>query len=463
MKRSRSRLTTVLLIFLILFFGLIIYLLYFQLVKADDLRQNPLNMRNTVNESQFARGLFYDRQGRALYTRRKKDDGTFVRYANHPYLYSHIIGYNSPIYGKSGLEATYNRYLLNISEDDPISKLQGAILGHGVGNDVYLTIDDDLQAMAYNGLEGKKGAVICMNPKTGEILAMASRPSFDLNTLDQNWQTYVEDDANAPLYDRAGMGLYPPGSTMKVVTSLGILQEGVDLDYFDDGTAVINGFSFKNYNDRAFGSISLREALIYSANTYFADKIQEVSPKKMQEVADACYFNKKIPFDIPVKMSRAEYKSSMDDTLLGAQAFGQGEILASPLNMLMVYSAIGNGGEMVQPRLVDRVQKPEGEVLKETSPKVISELDPEDCKQVSSYLKDVAQQTGFTSQVPYVVPAGKTGTADSKDNQLHAWYAGYAPADDPTFAVVVLVENGGHGGEVARPIAGQLMNYWFSR
>lgn len=463
MKRSKGSLLTILTFMVALFLLVALDLTYFEIFKADKLRSHPQNMRNWVDESRFGRGRFMDRNGFMIVVREKREDGTFYRYSTSPRMYAHIIGYNSKVYGKTGLEKSLNSELLNLSNDNPIAALRGQVLSEGVGNDIQLTIDQNLQYQAYLAMSAYKGACIAMNPKTGEIYCDVSVPSFDTNNLESNWDQLISSE-NAVLFNRAHLGLYPPGSTMKAISSMAILEAGKETIVNDQGRAEINGYKIQNYGGNAYGRIDMRGALIHSSNIYFAEVSQKVSPEIFHRTANAFYFNRQIPFDMNLAISRANFYQGMDKTLLAADSFGQGEVLATPMNMLMVYSAIGNQGKMMKPYLVKRILSPQGTPIRTQEPVQISTLDPYRSKKISDYLHSAAAENGVESRVGSVRVAGKSGTAEIKQgSSTDAWYICYGPAEDPTFAICVLLEDhGGTGMDYAMPIAAQLMNFWFS-
>lgn len=461
MIRSKRRLITLLTVILSLFIGTVLYLTYFELVKASDLRNHALNMRNWIDETKFGRGIFLDRNNTEIVSRSKNSDGSYVRTVNYPHMYSQIIGYNSETYAKSGLEKSMNHELLNLSKDNPFSAIRGKILNPGVGNNVRLTIDNDLQYTAYTALEGNRGAAVAFQPQTGQILAMVSLPSYNVNELDTSWNQLI-DDPNSPLYNRATQGLYAPGSTMKLISGMTLLEAGIDLNYKDEGTTTINGYQYQNVNKKAYGEISLREALMHSSNVYFADKSKELSTEQLQATVNEFAFNEKIPLEIETNASRAVYKEGMDINVKASDTFGQGEILASPLNMAMAYAAVGNRGNMMRPTLVDAVLSPDGTVIRQQVASVFKQLDSAKSEQLSAYLKDTADANGLNDLLT-VQGAGKTGTAQTDSGGNNAWCCAYAPAKNPTIAVAVVIENGGWGYEKALPACASIINQWFHR
>ena len=461
MNRSKNRMLTLLAILMIMFLALALYLAYFELVKAPNLRKNPLNMRNWVDESKFGRGKFLDRNGEVLVNTEKNKDGKYVRYAKYPYLYSHTIGYNSVKYGKSGLEKVLNNDLLNLGQDNPIAELRGKVLNPGQGNDIMLTIDHKLQKKAYELLKGSKGAVVCLNPKNGDVYAMVSRPSFSVEDLEENWESLTQ-NTEGVFVNRAIQGIYPPGSTIKALSSMAIIEAGVDRNYVDTGTITVEGKPYKNASGKVNGKLDLEKALVKSSNVYFVAKSLASGPQVFKDVFDNFAFNKKIPFELDVKTSHSEFQWGMDKNELALESFGQGKMTVSPPHLAMAYGAIANQGNMMRAHIVKKVVSPSGSVVKDNEGELLEKLSSLNAQTVSDYLESCASSYG-ADRISGIKMCGKTGTAESAKASTHAWFAGFAPAQNPDFVVVVVLEDDGRlGVKAAMPIGAKLVNYWFS-
>lgn len=461
MKRSRTRMLLLLSILLLVFFVLALYLAYFELVKAPALAKHPANPRNWVDESHFARGLFLDRTGRPLMAREEADKGgRSGRYCLYPKEYAHVIGYHSRTYGQSGLEKSCQASLLNLPDDNFLSELRGKVLHPGVGNDVRLSIDHELQHFATKALEGHRGAFVALNPKTGEVYAMVSAPSFDLNRVDRNWANLLEAEGDV-LVNRAVQGRYTPGSVLKAISSFALLDGRAAGQMKDDGVVRIDGYEFQNYGKKAFGPIGLKEALIHSSNVYFASQAQLAGPEVFRTCFTQFLFNQKIPFDLAVTPSKAVFSEGMERTLLASNAFGQGKVTTSPLHLALCYGAIANHGIMMAPHLVGSIQSPKGEVLRETAPRKIAQVSRSWADQVAEDLKETARENGGQDQ-SIVSLAAKTGTAQLGDGRTHSVYCAFAPTEDPTFAMALVLEGDGRSGRAgAQPLAIAIMNDWF--
>lgn len=299
-----------------------------------------------------------------------------------------------------------------------------------------------------------------MNPITGEVYAMVSLPDFNPSTLKENWNNIVEDE-NSPLLNRATSGLYTPGSTFKVITTIAAIETtDLDREYECTGSTIIDGYELKDYNGKAHGKLNLEDALVKSCNTYFAEKGVLIGKDKLGEVADRFMVNKKIPFDIPVAKSTFPYKENIGKTDIAASSIGQGKILMTPLNMALIASGIANKGDIVRPVLVKEIISPEGKVIKNNQPQIISRgADIFTANEVKNMMVEgVKRGTSKNASIKNIRVAGKTGTAENTSGKAHAWFIGFAPADNPKIAVAVaLEEDGTTGGQTAAPIARNIM------
>lgn len=452
-----TRIIFVMVFFIIIFLFIVIYLVYFQLFKAEGLASNDHNKRNWVDENAIERGNIYDTNGKLLVYSEKDEYGNSHRVYNFGAVDSSFTGFNSVQYGKSGLEKSYNKQLLNLS-DQPISKFRGMVEKTGVGNNLNLTINQEIQDIAYKHLENRTGSIVVMNPKTGEVLAMISNPSFDPNTLDNDWGQLVQND-DGPLLNRVSQGIYRPGSTFKIVTATAILDKGIDQNYNDTGTETIQGYDIKNFDDQVFGPLNLRSAFINSVNTYFASKTDLMGKDSFKESAEKFMFNKKYEFDLSTVESKIPF-DDLNQADLAMTGFGYGKTQVTPLHMAMITSAIANDGKMMEPILVKSVMNKDGKTIEEKNPNVLSTVtSPETAQTIRDLMVGVVNEgTGRQAYQSGVQIAGKTGTADRENGSTDAWFVGFAPAYDPKIAIVVILENDGStGGESAAPIGGSLI------
>lgn len=446
-----------------LFLGAIIYLSYFYIFEADTVRNHPSNRRGYIEEAQIKRGDIYDRNGELLATS-KGEPGNYHREYSYPILYSHIIGYSHPSLGKSGLEASRNDDLLNRNSNRAIVLISNWLSNKKQdGNSLILTVDTQVQSKARELLEenAERGSIVVMNPKTGEIYALVSLPDFNAMSVAEDWNSLQENKAGA-LLNRSINGRYPPGSTFKVITAASILEGNMDLSYEDKGIQTIDGRDFKNAEGAVYGNVDLKDAMTHSVNTYFVSKGAALGKEKLGSTADQFYFNKKIPFDLPVSPSVFDYKKNIPKTTLAASAIGQGDVLVTPLHMAMVASAVANDGKMMEPILVREVEDPKGKSIRKHDAKVLQEsIGEETAKTLNEYMISVVENgTGKRAAMRRTKVAGKTGSAENASGENHAWFIGYAPANDPQVAVSVIVEQAGRsGGSIAAPMARDIIAY----
>lgn len=461
----------VLIVFLLLFVALISYFSYFAIVKGDKIAYNPRNQRLDAKRNAVLRGTIYDRDGNALTKSEKTDKSTQTREYIGGVAFTHIIGYNSKTYGRSGLEDTFDKELMAGSEFSFFDRFKDPQkIENQVGNSIKLTIDSELQNLAYNQLKntGLNGAVVVINPKNGEILALASTPSYDANDLEKSWKAIV-DNPNKPLINRALSGVYPPGSTFKVVTTVSGLENMDDIEdklFNDQGKLTFEGtnFTLSNYGGKAMGKINLETAFVKSSNVYFGNLAMELSNKKLKNTADRFYFNKEIDTEgFYISTSKFPEIASSDRTNIAQSGIGQSEILATPMQMALVASAIANDGVLMKPKLVSEIINSEGETLKIIPDEELGRVtSSEIADKVTAYMRKVVTKgTGTAAAVKGLEVCGKTGTADharsiTNEAAAHSWFIGFAPQDNPQIALAVIVEEGGTGGSTAAQIASKV-------
>ena len=446
----------------VLFLSLIGYLTYFTLLPSAIIAHHGLDKRQWIYETSTLRGIIYDRNDTVLaYT-----DPEDMQLRIYPYgsLYSHVIGYSSMVYGKSQLESVYNDYLVGRDDFTIALGISGAA---EYGFDLTLTIDHELQQVAEQNMKGN-GAVVAINPKTGEVLALVSKPDFNPNEaeLEAIWGEITESQ-DAPLFPRATRGLYAPGSTFKIITSAAAIEQGLDDRTFeDDGTVTIGGKIFKNYSNKKMGSLDLSRAFQLSSNIAFCILGSEMGGEVLSSVAGKFGFEKQTEFDLETSTSRFPIKS-MSETDSAAAAIGQWEVLATPLEMALVTATIANNGIMQNPYILERATNYNGAIIDEhdmqTGTRVISTATAR--KIQAMMVETVKEGTGRSSALNDVQIAGKTGTAENEmTGKEHAWFVAYAPAENPTIAVAVIVEySGTSGSESAAPIAREVIRNWVTR
>ena len=459
-KRIIAVMTTVLALFLII----VIYLTYFVIFVAPNIKNSTYNPRIWEKEENVLRGEIYDRSGTVLARSEQTKSGQKRIY---PYgsLYAHTIGYNCRNYGKTNLELTFNEYLLKTKTSFKIKKdVENGEVKLEEGANLSLTLDNSMTELAAKQLGKNYGAVVAMSPKTGEVYCLYSNPSFDPNesSLMKNWQELTQSE-DSPFFARATQGQYAPGSTFKVITASAGIASG-DGDYIteDTGKTKVGGKEFKNASEKAFGEVDMRIAIKNSSNVYFTELSKMIGKENLQNTAKNFFVTQKVPFDIDTRATNLEF-DSFDDAELASVAIGQGKLQVSPFNMAIAACAIANDGVIMKPYMVEKAAYDTGEVLYESQPEILMKAtDRKTALLVRDYMKDcVKSGTGTRAAVRGIEVAGKTGTAENeKKGKTHAWFIGMAPADNPQIVVCVMQEYSGRGGGSAcAPIASQIISY----
>lgn len=447
--------------FILMFLLLVVNLTYLQFFVASELSAKPENIRPLLNERKVKRGDVVSADGKVLATSREVDGG-YKRYYPYGEMTAFITGFYSTKYGRSGLELTYDEYLSGQTKVSSIDDYIERLLGRDVpGNKITLSLDMDIQRVATEALGSNKGAVVVLNPKTGAVLALVSKPGFDPNKVEENWRL-LAGSPDGVMVDRALRGRFIPGSSFKIVTAAAALESGlVSTDIAFDGSSSIkiHGGKVTNYEGIGYGNISFEEAFIKSVNTVFGQVGKDLGGKKMVEAAKSFGLGSKIPFDLTTKEGGVPRASDMDELEVAWMAVGQGRTLATPLNMALVGAAVANDGGIMQPYLVERIEEHDGNVVFSRRTQVWMRPMSKDTAETLKGLmeKVVTEGTGKRAQIESIRVAGKTGTAEVGDKPPHAWFVSFAPVEDPQVVVVVVVENGGQGGRVAAPIAREIL------
>ncbi|MDO8886811.1 penicillin-binding transpeptidase domain-containing protein [Candidatus Oleimmundimicrobium sp.] len=456
-----KRLYTLGIFFSIVFVVLIINLTYLQVFAAHKIVSHPENKRSLAKDASIERGKIFSSDGELLADNTVVNN-TYVRIYPQEKITSALVGFNDITYGRAGIELTYNDYLLGrrtmVSAEDYIKKITGDKVP---GNDVTLTINFPLQKEAFELLADKRGAIVVLNPKTGAILAMATNPTFDPNNINENWTNLIK-DSSAPLINRGAQGLYPPGSSFKIITASAAVDSGISSPasiYKGPGEIKISGNTISNYDKKDFGEIPLNEAFALSVNTVFAQIGLELGAKQLVEYAENFGFNHKIPFDLSVNTSTIPSPNKMDEVALAWSSVGQANVLATPLQMALAGASIANKGTIMKPCLIKEIRDHNDILIRKfESKKWLKPISEASAIEITDMMiKVVEDGTGKAAQIPNVKVAGKTGTAEVANDAPHAWFIGFAPAENPQVVVVVIIENSGYGGKVTAPIAKKII------
>ena len=454
-------------LFVIGFVALVGVLAYWQVYARESLATDPANRLQSRRVQEVPRGLILAGDGQTELARSEQDNnGTYERIYPEGPLYSGVTGYWSTKYGASGLEISQNNNLSGAGEPETLDELMNQFSGlDEAGNDVELTLDPELQRLAYDGLASSstgRGAAVALDPKNGEILSLVSYPSFDPNNIDDNFEELAE-DPSFPLVNRATQGLYPPGSTFKVITAAAALEAGVKPSdrYRDTGTYETPGYSVYNYRARVYGQQDFQGALTYSINTIFARIANEsIGAESLAQTAEDFGYGDAYE-DFPLQVAPSVLgppPAQWDQGNIAQISFGQQTVQSNVFEMGLVAGAIANGGTLMEPRLVREVRSPDGSILDRPTSRVHSRaLDGETAQTLNDMMQRAITDYETGAEIPGIKVAGKTGTAEAPNDELHSWFISFAPADDPEIAIAVLVENGQEGYKSALPIARRLM------
>jgi peptidoglycan glycosyltransferase len=446
---------------------------YWTMVASDELSGDAFNPRLVAALRDRPRGKIIDSEGTVLAESVKLADGYARRYADRSL--SQVVGYASFKYGASGIEAAYADSLIGQDPGDPLSSWRARYFNeHEEPGAVVLTIVPRVQKAALDALTatGRKGAIIAIDPRTGAILASVSLPNYDASqvanpaTEDVAWQQ-VNGDVGKPLIDRARSGLYAPGSTFKTITGAAALESAVNPDTkvrVDDPWQADKswGTYFVRSSSQAHGDYSMADGFRLSENIYFAKVGLQIGGPKIAEYASRFGIGAAPKCDIPAARGQLSNTGALDrPTLIADTAYGQGELLVSPLQMALVASAIGRGGVMPTPHYAKEVRDSAGNIIRTVAPGASGQvISPETAAKINGYLVGAVEGPGafaFGAKISGVRVAGKTGTAENPAGPPHGWFIGFAPAENPTVAVAVIIENAGQGGVDAAPLGGRVM------
>ncbi len=444
------------------FVGLVIltmgYFTYFIIARSDEVINSTYNKRQEILANRVIRGEIRSANGEVLAQTVVDEEGNETREYPYGAVFAHVVGRFSK--GKAGIEESDNIHLLT-SNMNSFDVMYADLIGEkSKGDNVITTLDTKLQQIAYDALGNYRGAVVVMEPSTGKILAMVSKPSYDPNEIDQIWEEIVADEqTESVLLNRATQGLYPPGSTFKVLTALEYMRENAtypNYEYNCDGSIEYEGMTIHCYNNKAHGELDLPLSFAKSCNTSFASIGQNINIDSFYKLCNDFLFNTNLPIDITSNKSSFTLQKGVSGVKEAMQtAIGQGNTLITPLHNAMIAATIANGGVMMKPYVVDRIENADGGKVKRYSPQLIAK--PMTALE-SDYLGEmmrmvVTDGTGSKLEDLKVEAAGKTGSADHGGGKAHAWFIGYAPYDNPEIAISVIVESVGTGSDYAVPIA----------
>lgn len=472
-EKLRRNIIRILIVFSIAFLLLVGYLSYFVIKYGENITASPYNRRNRDKENEVLRGDIYDRDKTLIVGSARLEDNTQKRVYKKGYEqpYAPIVGYYSRKYGMSGLEQVYTKEFLDDNMLNPFKLVRDIITsGDRKGNSLVLTVDSSLQKTAYEALGANKGAVAAMDPKTGEILCMVSKPVFNPATIDKDWESLSKQYDKGPFLNRAIQpGLYPPGSTFKIIVAGEAIENIKDAEkksYDCTGDLEIGKYKLSDFGNERHGRINLHEALVHSCNITFGKVGMELGIDRLKSGAEDFYFNKRIDFELPVAVSQFPNLDKSRKDSLAQSSIGQHQVTVTPLQMLLAASAMANKGTIMKPYLVASIIDSYGGIVYKRNPEVLSQPVKEDtADKVTNMMIDVVKRgTGKNARISGVEVAGKTGTAEVGENiPPHSWFVAFAPADDPKIAISVIVENGETGGGKAAAVAREIIKEYLKK
>jgi len=453
----------------ILMVALMVNVAWIQVFHAGSLRAAPENHRLVAQQLRVKRGRILGFDGSVIAGVRRRS-GFYYRTYPHGPIAPQIVGYDSARYGQTGIESSMNTFLSGT--DVGASGLVDRLLGrHSPGADVRLTIVPAVQKVAQSALAGQVGAIVALDPRTGAVLAAASAPSYDPARIDTTFPR-LSRQRGAPLLSRTTQGLYPPGSSFKVVTATAGLNLGKvtpTTPFVDTGTYPIYGGKVTNYHGEVFGAHDFTQALTYSINTTFAKVGTLVGQAALIAQMRRYGFYQTPPLELPAGLvyPSGRYNgahllptgAAMDPLAVAWAAVGQENVLATPLQMALVAAGVANGGQVMKPYLVQRVTSASGQTLLTAAPSVWTTATTAATAQtLNGMMQQVVNAgTGTAAALSGIRVAGKTGTAQRGSSNV-AWFIAFAPADAPKVAVAVTIENTQFtGGDVAAPLAAQVI------
>jgi penicillin-binding protein A len=461
---------------LVLFALLIAYTSRWTVFESKSLQHQSANRRPLLEEQQVPRGFIYADDGTVLARDVRLGQGSTRRYVRrYPQngLFANAVGYSFISNGAAGLEREENDSLAG-RHNEFTSIIDELSSSKQEGDDLRTTLDPAAQRAALQGLAGRAGSVVALDPSTGKVRVLANVPSFNPNQIPNGLP------AGQSLFDRATQGRYPPGSTMKVLTAVAAIDSGrytPDSIVSGKSPKIIGGVTLSNCcteGSGSYGPLTLTQALEKSVNTVYGEVGEKLGNKIMFDYMNRFGFDKKPPIELPsdeltpsgVFGKGGRLLGPSDDIDIGRVAIGQERLEVTPLQMALVAATVANGGKLMKAQLVDKVVSPDGRVRDTVQPAEVDQvMKPDTAAKVTAMMQQVVKGgTGVAAQIPGVNVAGKTGTAEVANATANqAWFIAFGPVPNPTVAIAVTVEKTqGEGGTVAAPIAKQVMQVLLS-
>lgn len=451
-------------VFSVLFVAICGYLAHYVHFDSQQVINNAYNTkRQEIVGQKTIRGDILSADGQILATTPEGSDGREYPFGE---VFAHAVGYASN--GRMGVEQSANMYL--VSSNVPLNdKLQDDLADKKhMGNTVITTFDPRLQEIAHNALGIYDGAVIVTEPSTGRILAMVSKPDFDPNEIREIWDDILADETSSVLLNRVTQGLYPPGSTFKILTALEYIREDPE-DYesyrFDcKGSYTKDGDTINCFHGTRHGNVDFRLSFAKSCNSSFANMGLMLDRGAFRETLDSLYFDKALPVDLVTNKSSVSDTILYDDGSMLQTAIGQGMTQITPIHVAMITAMIANDGEMMRPYMIERVEAADGSVVKQYAPESLGHpITEQEAEALQGLMASVVEEgTGTRLQSQSYSAAGKTGSAEyNSASDSHAWFTGYTYDTEHPVQITVIMEGAGSGGEYAVPVARRILDQYY--
>jgi len=441
------------------------YLVHYVYFDSPQIINNSYNAkRQDIVAAKTIRGDILSADGQVLATTLQNTDERYYPYGE---VFAHAVGYAS--HGRMGVEQSANMYLVssNISLG---SKLQNDLADEKhMGNTVVTTFDTRLQKIAYEAMGLYSGAVIVTEPSSGKILAMVSKPDFDPNAISNIWDEILADTTSSVLLNRTTQGLYPPGSTFKILTALEYIRENPEsydnyhyqcTGKYTYGTDTINCF-----HGTVHGSVDFTKSFAKSCNSSFANIGLTLDRKQFRQTLDSLYLNSELPVDFPTNISRISDEIAANDNAMIQTVIGQGTTQMTPIQIAMITAMIANNGEMMDPYMIDHIETADGDVIKRYTPTSLGQLITKDEAAILQEMMAAVVQEGTGTRLisEWYHAAGKTGSAEyNSASDSHAWFTGYTYDTEHPLQITVILEGAGSGGEFAVPMARRILDQYYS-
>ena len=402
-------------------------------VGANYLVDSKYDSRSNRLVATVKRGSILDRNHEIL-TYSEKNEDSYVRISKYPGLFSHVIGYVDKKYGTTGLESLYNPELMGRGNASFMTKTKNIILNEKTGDNLVLALDLKLQQKSQALLKNFNGAIVVSNPKTGEILASYSNPTYDERKLSE----FINNENESSMLNRVQFGRYSPGSVMKILTSINLLQNNFNENYEDTGSIEIGDAKIANYNNMRYGTVDMKKAFAHSLNTYFVWANLKYL-ESFKNLIDSV--NKTISESSIVPMAPIELSLSDDEFSNALLGIGQGKVTLSPMILNIITESVYNGGYFYTPRYVNSVETEDVKINKKLfSKKIIMPFSEQIANQVKDYMKEVVA-TGTASGFGLKNAGGKTGTAELGNGKYNYFFTGFYENEENPKCITIVLEN----------------------